>query len=73
MPIHKPKQFRFLLLLSRHSAKSLIAQDERMATPSWWIIMLHLHHAVEVKLHTHYVDVVILIQETVDLDLVFEQ
>ncbi len=73
MPIHKLKQLRFLLLLPRHSDKSLIAQSERMATPSWWIIMLRLQHAVEVKLHTHFVDVVILILETMDLDLVFEQ
>ncbi len=50
-----------LLLLLRHSVTSSIAHEERMAT------RLHLPHAIVMRLHAHYIIMVILTPETVCL------
>ncbi len=39
-----------LLLLFRHSVKSLNAQDKRLATSPWLVTRLHLSHAIAVRL-----------------------
>ncbi len=39
------------LLLFRHSAKSLNAQEERVATSPYLVTRLHLPHAIVVRLH----------------------
>ncbi len=48
------------LLLFRHSAKSLISQEERLATSPQSVTRIHLPHALEVRLHMCTIDVVIL-------------
>ncbi len=53
-----------LLLLFRHSAKSLNAQDERLVTSPYLVTRLHLPHAIEVRLHMRKSNVVILTPET---------
>ncbi len=53
-----------LLLLFRHSAKSLNAQDERLATSLYMVTRLHLPHAIVVRLHVHKSNFVILTPET---------
>ncbi len=54
-----------LLLLFRHSAKSLNAQDERLVTSLLLVERLHLLHAKVVRLHVRKTNVVILTPETV--------
>ncbi len=53
-----------LLLLFRHSAKSLNAQVERLATSPYLVTMLHLPHAIVVRLHVLKINVVILTPQT---------
>ncbi len=53
-----------LLLLFRHSAKSSIAQEERLATSPLFVTRLHRPHAIVVRLHVRKVNVVTLTQET---------
>ncbi len=53
-----------LLLLFRHSAKSLTAQDERLATLRRMVTRLHLPHAIVVRLNVRKGNVVILTPET---------
>ncbi len=52
------------LLLFRHSAKILNAQEERLATSPRLATRLHLPHAVVVSLHLRKSNVVILTPET---------
>ncbi len=54
-----------LLLLFRHSAKSSIAQDERLATSPGLVTRLHLRHAIAVRFHVRKINAVILTPETV--------
>ncbi len=42
---------RMLLLLFRHSAKSLNTQEERLATSPQLVTRLHLPHMIVVRLH----------------------
>ncbi len=50
-----------LLLLLRHSVKSLIAHEERMTT------RLHLPHAIVMRLDVHYINIAIPTPETMCL------
>ncbi len=43
----------WLLLLFRHSTKSLNAHEERMATSPELVTRLYLPHAIVVRLHVH--------------------
>ncbi len=52
------------LLLFRHGAKILNAQDERLATSPKLVTRLHLPHAIVVRLHVCKSNVVILTPET---------
>ncbi len=54
-----------LLLLFRHSAKSLNAQEHRLAISPLMVTRFHLPHAIVVRLHVRKGDVVILTPETV--------
>ncbi len=53
-----------LLLLFRHSANSLNAQEEHLATSPKFMTRLHLPHAIVVKLRVRKRNVVILTPET---------
>ncbi len=53
-----------LLLLFRHSAKSLNAQDELQATSPQWVTRIHLPHTIEARLYVRISNVVILTPET---------
>ncbi len=54
-----------LLLLFRHSAKGLNAQGERLATlPQLVTRLLHLPHAIVVRLRMRKINIVILTPET---------
>ncbi len=52
------------LMLFRHRAKSLDAQDERRATSLELLTRLHLPQAIAVRLHVCKINVVILTVET---------
>ncbi len=54
-----------LLLLFRHSARSSLAQEERLATLVLIVTRPHLPRAILVRLHVRKVNVVILAPETV--------
>ncbi len=54
----------FLLLLFRHSAKSLNVQEERLATSHYLVTRLHPPHAIAVRLYVRKSNVVILTPET---------
>ncbi len=54
---------RLLLLLFRHSAKSSIAQEERLAILPYLVTRLHLLHAIVMRFHVHKINVVILTPE----------
>ncbi len=49
-----------LLLLFKHSDKSVNAQEERLAASPQLVTRLHLSHAIVVCLHVLKIDVVIL-------------
>ncbi len=49
--LYTPVNDTLLLLLFRHSAKSLDAQDELLATSFQMVTRLHLPHAIVVRLH----------------------
>ncbi len=49
-----------LVLLLRHSAKSSIAQEERLVTSSYLVTGLHLPHAIVMWLQVRKSNVVIL-------------
>ncbi len=51
---------KLLLLLFRYSAKSLNAQEERLATSPQLVKRLHLPHAIVVRLHVRESNVAIL-------------
>ncbi len=51
------------LLLFRHSAESLSAQEEHLATSLYLVTRPHLQHAIEVRLHMRKINVVILTPE----------
>ncbi len=53
------------MLLFRHGAKSLNAQDECLATSPWLVTGLHLPHAIVVRLHVRKSNTVILTPEKV--------
>ncbi len=53
-----------LLLLLRHSAKSLNAQEGLLATSPELVKRLHLTHAIVVRLHVRKINVVILTPES---------
>ncbi len=53
-----------LVLLFRHSAKNLNAQEERLATSPQMVTRLHLPHAIVVRLHERKSNVFILTLET---------
>ncbi len=53
-----------LVLLFRHSAESLIAQEDRLATSPQLVTRLHLPHTIVVRLHVRKSNVVILTPET---------
>ncbi len=53
-----------VLLLFRHSAKSLNTQEERLATLPQLVTRLHLPHALVVRLHVRKSYVVILTPKT---------
>ncbi len=55
-----------IVLLVRHRAKSLISQEERLATSPQLVTRLHLSHALVVRLHVRKSSVVILTPETAD-------
>ncbi len=55
-----------LLLLFRHSSKTLNTQKERMATSPLSVTRLHLPHAIVVRLHMRKINVVILLPEKAD-------
>ncbi len=57
-----------LLLLFRHSAKSLNAQDELVATSTRLMKRLHLPHAIVMRLYVLKSNVVILTPETMVTD-----
>ncbi len=53
-------------MLFRHSAKSLIAKEERLATsPCFLVTRLHLPHVIVMGLHVRKVNVVTLTPEKV--------
>ncbi len=54
-----------LLLLLRHNAEGLTAQGERLATSPSLVTMLHLLHAIVVRLHARKINIDILKPETV--------
>ncbi len=54
-----------LLLLFRHGAKSLNAQEERRVTSPQLVTRLPLPHAIEVRLHVRKSNAIILTPETV--------
>ncbi len=54
-----------VLLLVRHSVTKLNAQDERLATSSELVTMLHLPLAIVLRLHVRKIDVIILTPEMV--------
>ncbi len=54
------------MLLFRHSAKSLNAKEERLATSPQLVTRLHLSHTIVVKLHVRKANVVILTPEMTD-------
>ncbi len=54
-----------LLLLPRHNAKTLNAQEGRLATSPQLVTRLQLPHAVVVRLHVRQNGIVILIPQTV--------
>ncbi len=60
--LHTSKLFLYLLLF-RHSAESLIAQEERLATSRELVPRLHLPHAKVEGLHAHEVGVNVLTPE----------
>ncbi len=53
-----------MLLLFRHGAKSLNAQEERLVTSPQLVTRLHLPHAIVVRLHVCKINVVTLTPET---------
>ncbi len=53
-----------LVLLFRHSAKNLNAQEERLATSPQMMTRLHLPHAIIARLHERKSNVFILTPET---------
>ncbi len=53
-----------LLAVFRLSAKSLIAQEERLTASPKLLTRLHLPHAIEVRLYVRKINVVILTPET---------
>ncbi len=53
-----------LLLLFRHNAKSLDAQEERLATLPYLVSRLHLPHVIVVRLHVRKINIIILTPET---------
>ncbi len=55
-----------LLLLFRHSAKSLNAKEEYLGISTLLVIRLHLPHAIVVRLHVPKNNVVSLTSEMVD-------
>ncbi len=61
-----------MLLLFRYSAKSLNAQEERLATSQQLVTMPHLPNAIVMRLHVNKVDDAILTPETTGT-VVFEQ
>ncbi len=56
-----------MLLLFRHSAKSLIAQEEHLAASPYLVTRLHLLHAIVVRFHVRKNNVVILTPEMADI------
>ncbi len=56
--------FAVLMLMLRLSAKSLNAQEERLATSPKLSTRLHLPHTIEVRLYVRKINVVILTPET---------
>ncbi len=59
-PHHRGLTTMLLMLLFRYSAKSLNAQEERLATSHQLVTRLHLQNAIVVRLHVHKADNVIL-------------
>ncbi len=56
-------ELSLMLLFFRHSAKSSIAQEERLATSPQLVIRLHVPHAIVVRLSVHKADVGFSIQD----------
>ncbi len=54
-------------MLFKHCAKSLNAQEQLLATSPQLVTMLHLLHAILVRLHVRKSNVVILTPETADI------
>ncbi len=54
-----------MLLLFKHSAKSLGAQEVCLATSLYLVTRLHLTHMIVVRLHVRKSNVVVLTPETV--------
>ncbi len=51
------------LLLFRHSAEKLNAQEEHLAASPQLVTRLHLPHTIELRLHVRKINVVILTPE----------
>ncbi len=58
------RSFLLLLLLFRHSAKSLNAQDKHLVTLEKLVTRLHLPHAIVERLHVRKSNVVVPTLET---------
>ncbi len=56
-----------LFLLFRLSAKSLKAQEKRLATSPKFVTRLHLPHAIVARLDVRKINVVIFTPETADI------
>ncbi len=59
------KLLTLLLLLLRHRAKNLNAQEERLATSPQLVAKLHLPHMIVLRLHVCKSNIVMLTLETV--------
>ncbi len=64
--IWRGSRWQLLLLLFRHSTKSLNAQEEHLASSPKLVTRLQLPRAIVVKLHVRKINVVILTPETAD-------